>query len=194
MNRLNPAAGYPTDALFKGMKSLLTSLPTEAEKQELLQTLEGAQGFLEELRRLVETAPTMESSQELAEGLSRLDILMARAHQDAGLRRLLGLRAPKLPGAKNAAAPGDAAERAARLAETLTRLPTGEVMPTLAAEPLAVLTELAVNFGMRPRSKERKADLVKRIMTHIENQRGYSLLRGNNPAADSNAPSSKYRV
>lgn len=194
MNRLNPAAGYPTDALFKGMKSLLTSLPTEAEKQELLQTLEGAQGFLEELRRLVETAPTMESSQELAEGLSRLDILMARAHQDAGLRRLLGLRAPKLPGAKNAAAPGDAAERAARLAETLTKLPTGEVMPTLAAEPLAVLTELAVNFGMRPRSKERKADLVKRIMTHIENQRGYSLLRGNNPAADSNAPSSKYRV
>lgn len=194
MNKPNPSAGYPTDALFKGVKSLLVSLPTEAEKKELLQTLAGAQSFLEELRRLVETVPTMESSQELAEGLSRLDILMARAHKDAGIRRLLGLRAPKVPGAKSATAPGDAVERVARLAKDLPQLESPEVMTRLAGEPLAVLTELAVNCGMRPRGKERKADLVQRITTHIENQRGYSLLRGDNPSADSNAPAAKHRV
>lgn len=190
MNKMNHTSAYPTDALFKGVKSLLVSLPSEAEKQELLQTLEQVQSFLEELRRLVETVPTMESSQELAEGLSRLDILMSRAHKDASIRRLLGLRTPTVPKARGTTSQEDAEERVSRLAEDLTNLETREVMTLLEGEPLSVLTKLAVEFGMRTRTKERKADLVSRMVTYIENQRGYSLLRGSQ-TANPNVPTTK---
>ena len=50
------------ESLFKGLKSLLNSLPTEEEKSELLRNLGKAQDFLKELQLLVEAIPTMESS------------------------------------------------------------------------------------------------------------------------------------
>ena len=170
---------YPTDAMFKGLKTLLTSLPSEEEKRELIQTLREAQSFLEELRQLVETVPTTESSRELSEGLSRLNILAERAYSDAGLRRLLGLRRSVASNTKRGVSPEDAESRARKLEQKLIDLETSDVADLLkrSGEPLSVLTKLATLLGMRTRSKERKADLIKRITTHIENQRGYSLLR-----------------
>ena len=173
-------SNYPTDALFKGLKALLTSLPSEEEKSELLWTLSEAQGFLEELRSLVETVPTMESSRELSEGLSRLDILAERAGRDAGLRRLLGLRASTASRARKVMSPEDVESRVRKLEEEVSRPETSDVIALLeqSGDPLSVMTELAARMGMRTRSKERKADVIKRIATHIENQRGYRLLRG----------------
>ncbi len=48
-------------------------------------------------------------------------------------------------------------------------------------EPISVLTELAASLGLRTLSKERKTELINRIATHITNQRGYRLLRGDDP-------------
>ena len=173
-------SNYPTDVLFKGLKVLLSSLPSEEEKSELLRTLSEAQGFLEELRSLIETVPTMESSREMAEGLSRLDILAERAGRDAGLRRLLGLRGSTAFRARSVMSPEDVESRARKLEEEVSRLETSDVIALLeqSGEPLSVLTELAARMGMRISSKERKADVIKRIATHNENQRGYNLLRG----------------
>lgn len=93
----NRETRYQTDALFKGLRMLLVSLPTEAEKREVLRTFEETQRFLDELRSLVEAIPTMESSGDLAAGLSRLDILGGRARENTVLRRLLGLRTSQEP-------------------------------------------------------------------------------------------------
>ncbi len=176
----NRESHYSTDALFKGLKALLTSLPSEEEKSELLRTLNEAKDFLEELRLLVETVPTIESSRELSEGLSRLDILAAQARGDAGLRRLLGLRGSTTPGTRRSATRGDTEAQAARLKQALAKAEASDIVTSLeqSQEPLAVLTELAALLGMRTRSKERKSDLIRRIATHVENQRGYRLLRG----------------
>ena len=174
-----PASRYPTEALFKGLKVFLTSLPSEEEKRELIRTLNEAQNFLDEVRLLVEAVPTMESSQELAEGLSRLDILVARANKDTGLRKLLGLRGSSNSGARKAANPEEVDAKALSLAQELSKLDTSDVRAFLEklGEPVAVLRKLATHFGMKTRNKERKADLIQRIATHIENQRGYRLLR-----------------
>ena len=171
---------YPTDALFKGLRALLASLPSEEEKSELIRTLNEAQRFLEEFRMLVESIPTIESSRELAEGLSRLDILAERARRDAGLRRLMGLRDAKKSKAKRATSTSDREARARSLEQKLARLEATDVVDALerSGEPLSVLTELAARLGMRTRSKERKPELIRRIATHIENRRGYRLLRG----------------
>ena len=175
----NRASHYPTEALFKGLKTFLTSLPSEEEKKELIRTLNEAQDFLDEIRLLIEAVPTMESSREISEGLSRLDILVDRANKDTGLRKLLGLRGSSTSVARKALSPADSDSRALSLRQELNRLDTSDVKAFLEQlrEPLSVLTRLASLLGMSTRSKERKSDLIQRIAIHIENQRGYDLLR-----------------
>ena len=183
MTTKNRTARYPTDALMKGMRALLTSLPSDEEKDELIRTLNETQSFLEEFRLLVESIPTLESSQELAEGLSRLDILAERARRDGGLRRLMGLRDAGKPSAKRSMDPADIKVRARGLEQKLARMETPDIVSALerSGEPLSVLTELATHVGMKTRSKERKAELIGRIATHVSNWRGYRLLRGDDP-------------
>ncbi len=185
------AAHYRTDSLFKGLRALLSSLPSEEEKGELIRTLSAAQSFLEEFRLLVEAVPTMESSRELTEGLSRLDILVERADKDAGMRRLLGLRgATGADGKKTVNREGVEAQ-ARQLKLQLIQRDTSDVLASLnqSRQSLAILTKLAALLGMRTRSKERKSELIKRIATHIENQRGYRLLRGEDSDSNDRVPS-----
>ena len=173
------ASHNPTEALFKGLKTFLTSLPSKEEKEELIRTLNEAQNFLDEIRLLIEAVPTMESSRELSEGLSRLDILVNRANNDTGLRKLLGLRGSSTSGKRKALSPEVSDSRALSLEQELNHLDTPDVMPFLerVQEPVSVLKKLAGQLGLRTRSKERKADLIQRMAVHIENQRGYDLLR-----------------
>ncbi len=174
---------YTTDSLFKGLRTLLASLPSEEEKAELLQTLRETIDFLQELQLLVEAFPTAESGQPLSQGLSRLDILADRAANDAPLRRMMGLRGQQGSRAKNVNGSGDAKHRAKRLAERLNDSESADVEELLrrSREPISVLTELAASLGLRTRSKELKTELINRIATHITNQRGYRLLRGDAP-------------
>ena len=172
------SSSYSTEALFRGLRGLLNSLPTEEEKSELLRNLSESQNFLEELRLLVEAIPTMQSSRELSEGLSRLDILTERAYRDAGLRKLLGLRGPKADRQRKTVASKDNNGRASELEAMIAQSPTSEVSDLLTGESVAVLKEVAGHYGIRTLSKERKLDLIKRIATYTENQRGYALLRG----------------
>ena len=172
------APPYSMESMFRGLKGLLNSLPTEEEKCELLRNLTEAENFLEELRSLVEAIPTMESSRELSEGLSRLDILTARAYRDAGLRKLLGLRGPTAHRKKRTGASEDTNGRVSELEAKISHSETSEISDLLMRESVAVLKGVAGNSGIRTRSKERKQDLARRITTHIENQRGYTLLRG----------------
>lgn len=175
---MRKSSSYSIDSLFRGLKGLLNSLPSEEEKLELLRDLGEAQNFLEELRLLVEAIPTMESSRELSEGLSRLDILTERAYRDSGLRKLLGLRGPRTDRKRKTVASEDSNGRAIELGAMIAQSPTSEVSNLLTGESVAVLKEVAAHFGIRTLSKERKLDLIKRIATYTENQRGYTLLRG----------------
>ena len=176
---MKSASHYTTDSLFKGMRTLLASLPTEEEKAELIHTLQETMDFLAELQLLVEAFPTSESSQGLSQGLSRLDILADRAINDAPLRRMMGLRRAQASKAKSVNGVEDIKSRALRLKEKLNSSESSEIAELMerSREPLSVLTELADSLGLRTRSKERKADLINRISTHITNQRGYKLLR-----------------
>ena len=175
---MNQKHTYSTDALFKGLRGLLNSLPTEDEKSELLRNLREAQNFLDEMHFLVEAIPTMESSRELSEGLSRLDILTDRAYRDPSLRKLLGLRG-SYPGRRQKAPQSKENQKYLDdLESEIAQAKTSEITDLLSRESVSSLKQLASHFGVRTLSKERKSDIVGRIATHIENQRGYSMLRG----------------
>lgn len=175
---MSKSQSYPVDALFRGLRGLLGSLPTDAEKRELLQTLQEAQEFLEDLRLLVDAIPTMESSQDLSMGLSRLDSLMAQAQRDAPLRKLMGLRGHANDKKTRPVSSEDISEKVGLLADTVSQTESHAVAALLERESAAVLKALADHFGIRTRSRERKMDLAGRISTYVENQRGYALLRG----------------
>ena len=106
---------YPTDALFKGLKTLLTSLPSEEEKGELIQTLRDTRSFLEELEQVVEAFPTIESSRGLSEGLARLDVLAGLSDRDTRLKRLMGFQVCQVGKAKSRNGSGEVVARAERL-------------------------------------------------------------------------------
>ena len=170
---------YQTDALFRGLRGLLASLPSEEEKSELIGTLLAAQKLLEELRLLAEAIPTAESSEEISSRLSHLRLLADQNSGDPKLRRLLGLRSAAKPKqSSNLDAEGVEA-RALSMENDLAAMETDEVLAAMERtdEPVAVLAALARRLGMRVGSKGRKADLAKRIATHIANQRSYALLR-----------------
>ena len=140
---------------------------------------------MEELRQLVESIPTMGSSQEFAEGLSRLDILAERTRRDGGLRRLMGIRDSGKTAAKRPVSSEEIETRIRTLKQELRSLEAPDIVSTLerSGDPLSVLTELAIQFGMKVRSKERKAELIARIASHISNWRGYRMLRGDDPVS-----------
>ena len=175
---MNKTSSYSTDTLFRGLKSLLNSLPTEKEKSELLRNLREAQSFLEEMQVLVGAIPTMESSRDLSEGLSRLNILTDRAYHDAGLRKLLGIRGQKSSMNEKKFSSEATKSHVNYLEATIACLETPEITDLLSNESLSILRDLASQLHIRTPSKERKSDLVKRIATYIENQRGFSRLRG----------------
>ncbi len=174
---------YPIESFMKGLRGLIDSLPSEEEKAELIAVLRDARAFLAEVETLVEAFPTVESSADLAQSVSRLDVLANSAVNDAHLRKLMGLRSPQSGHSKPVNGAEDAKDRAAALERTLNDSSDSSVPDLLerSGEPMAVLTELAAALGLRTRSKERKADLIKRISTHVVNQRGYRLLRGESP-------------
>ena len=159
---------------------MLASLPSEEEKAELIRTLRDTRAFLAEVETLVEAFPTVESSADLSRSVSRLDVLANRAVSDAPLRKVLGLRGSHGGRAKTVNGAEDAKRRADALARSLHDSDVSDVSDLLerSGEPMAVLTELAAALGLRTRGKERKADLIRRISTHVTNQRGYRLLRG----------------
>ena len=171
----NRESHYPTDALMRGLRTFLDSLPSEEEKTELLHTLKSAQDFLNDLAALVEAIPTMESSAELSVGLSRLYTLEEGARASNGLRRMIGMRSPASAQPARLATSGAVVERAVSLQQQLDKLDNDSV------EPVSVLVELAKRLGMRANSKERKLDLAKRIATYVINNRDYRSLRGEDP-------------
>lgn len=173
-------AQHPTESLLKGLRVLLASLPSEEEKAEVIRTLRDARAFLEEIETLVEAFPTSESSADLSNSISRLDVLANQAVSDAPLRNLMGLRGSRSDRAKTVNGAEDAKRRADALERRLYDSDSSDVPDLLerSGEPMAVLTELAAALGLRTRGKERKADLIRRISTHVTNQRGYRLLRG----------------
>lgn len=178
---------YPLETLFKGLRPLLDSLPTEEEKQNLLQTLDDSKLFLEELHNLVEAIPTMESSRELSEGLSRLYSLTDVAAQDTGLRKLLGLRNPDARSGGTTEQSVDTKTRVTELESLIAGSSISAITPLLNGESLTMVKKLAVQLGLVTRSKERKSDLIKRMVNHIENQRGYMLLRGGDASSKATA-------
>ena len=82
----------------------------------------------------------------------------------------------------------DADQQIRDLMNVVSSSETYKIESLIAQESLATLRGLANLLNLRVPSKERKQDLVKRLVVHIENQRGYATLRGENFHSGSDGP------
>ena len=100
---------------------------------------------MQDLQALIETIPTMESAQELSDGLSRLDVLAERAGTQVGLRRALGYRGSSFPKAPRRLSYDRINQRVRQLQNEIDGMETLQVIQTFeqSTEPLPVLIELA---------------------------------------------------
>ena len=165
---------------LRGLRGFVRSLPSEEERAEVLRTLRDTRDFLNEVESLVSSIPTLETSAEVSGAISRLDLLASKA-RDNGLHKVLGI--PKPRSTMKAANYSEARARAEELLKEirpLGRLGREEITKTLerSGAPVIVLRAVAGGLNLPLPSSATKADLIRRIATHIENDRGYRLLRG----------------
>lgn len=183
----------PMTVFLRGLKGFVRSLPSEEERDEVLRTLRGTRDLLDEVQRLLQDLPTLESSQELSHAMTRLEVIAAEARSNPGVSRMLRLRKSGTAGGKRPKEDSDPAARVRSLWESVRTLEKSEIARSLerSGEPVRVLKAFAGNLGLRVRSSERRADLIQRIATHIENERNYRLLRGETPEAASRLPKAR---
>ena len=183
----------PLTGFLRGLKGFVRSLPSEEEREEVLRTLRGTRDLLDGVQRLVQDLPTLESSQELSHAMTRLDVLAAEARSNPGVSRMLGISKSGAAGGKRPKEDSDPTARVRSLWESVRTLEKSEIARSLerSGESVSVLKAFASNLGLRVRSSERRADLIQRIATHIENERNYRLLRGETPEAASRPPKAK---
>ena len=171
------APSDPMTAFLRGLRGFVRSLPSDEERGEILRTLRNTRDFLNEVESLVLSIPTLETSDEMSGAISRLDLLASQA-RDHGLYRVLGI--PKPRSTVKAATYSEARARAEELLKEIRPLRREEITKTLerSGAPVVVLRAVAGGLNLPLPSSAPKADLIRRIATHIENDRGYRLLRG----------------
>ena len=174
------APSDPMATFLRGLRGFVRSLPSEEERAEILRTLRNTRDFLNEVESLVLSIPTLETSEEMSGAISRLDLLASQA-RDNGLHKVLGI--PKPRSTMKAANYGEVRARAEELLKEirpLGRLGRAEITKTLerSGAPVMVLRAVAGGLNLPLPSSAPKADLIRRIATHIVNDRGYRLLRG----------------
>ena len=159
----------------------------------MLRTLRSTRDFLDEIQRLVQEIPTLESSQELSHAMTRLDVLAAEARNNPGLSKVLGMPKTGAGRAKRQNGESEIADQAQRLGASVESMEKSEIERSLerSGESVAVLKSLAGRLGLRVRSTERRGELIQRIASHIENERSYRLLRGEAPESVSRPPKAK---
>ena len=180
------APSDPLTAFLRGLRGFVRSLPSDEEQGEILRTLRNTRDFLNEVESLVLSIPTLETSDEMSGAISRLDLLASQA-RDNGLYRVLGIPKPRSKAANHSEV------RVRSLGESVRTLEKSEIGRSLerSGESVSVLKAFASSLGLRVRSSERRAELIQRIATHIENERNYRLLRGETPEAASRLPKAK---
>ena len=171
------APSDPMTTFLRGLRGFVRSLPSEEERAEVLRTLRDTRDFLNEVESLVSSIPTLETSAEVSGAISRLDLLASKA-RDNGLHQVLGI--PKPRSTMKAANYSEARARAEELLKEIRPLRREEITTTLerSGAPVIVLRAVAGGLNLPLPSSATKADLIRRIATHIENDRGYRLLRG----------------
>ena len=167
---------FKAKAFAKSLQSLIDSLPSASERQEIDSQLGTIINFLTDLRKRLNGIPSQEEATSAREAIDRLDSIFAQAKDSPFLSATLGIRAT----ARRPKPAKPSAEDVERAKSTLTELETlsiDELRPALQRLSPQALKSVASSLGMRPSQRTAQETLVHQVATKITNTRGYRRLR-----------------
>jgi hypothetical protein len=169
--------------MLDALRDVIASLPTAAEKEEVLAGSKAVLEMLADLRAQVELLPTVEDMAATDEALARLQQVLNAARSKPALSAAIGQALQK--GDRERAA-GKARDRikAEALLENLRLLPVDEIQTRLRAPQLSdtELRSVAAVLGLRPTREVERESLVHQVAMSIANYRGYQQITGQVPA------------
>ena len=162
-------------------KALLSALPSDAERAELVQGLDNLIEFLTSLRSAIDSLPTSERIQNADLILEDLGRKLEQIEPNTSVGKILGLTSQQ-----NSSTPKKS-QTAVKIApeeiESIKKLPVEEIRERLSDEvayPMPKLRGIALNLGIKNSTKTARATLVHEIAMKIANYRGYESLMGKN--------------
>lgn len=167
-------------AFLAGLRDLVSTLPSESEKQEVRSTFSELIAFLTSLRQTFDTIPSAEEMDETSKAIQKLDELFIKAENNPVVAKALGMPSkPKARKPKSSIAEEDIA-KAKNMIASLESLSIDEIRGQLQSEKysLSELRAMAPAVGIRSSSKLSREALAHQITMKIANYRGYRHLSG----------------
>jgi hypothetical protein len=167
---------FKAQAFTQSLRTLLESLPSDDERQQVSSQLDALIRFLTELREKVTSIPSRDDATAARAALDRLDAWFATAKANPVVATAFGVK-PRAVRGKPAPFSAEDAERARAAVARFDTLPIDEVRTALNRMLPRELQSVASAMGIRTTRRSTHDALAQQIATKITNSRGYRSLR-----------------
>jgi hypothetical protein len=178
-------AGFDHEGFIKGLQSLLDTLPSESQKQEINNAFTELIGFLADMRNLLLAMPSTEDSAYIRQSLQKLAEFYASAQKVPIIAASVGA-GPKSTNRNSSASPRKESDiDVNEVLASLTKLSSEEIRSRLDGKTYSKksLQLIASELGMKLASNETKTSLSEKIANDIVNQRMRDSLAGRSLAS-----------
>ena len=167
-------------AFLSGLDDLVNSLPSQSEKDRIVESCGAIADFVKDLQESILALPTVEDTAKVRAAIRELERLYEKAETSPTLAAAVGLNGRRAARRKEAAVGPDDVQQAKDQLNRLESLPVDEIQAKLTGREFRVrqLRSLASLVGLRPGRGVNKEALAHQIAMKIANYRGYRLLRG----------------
>jgi len=169
-------AFFKVQAFTQSLRTLLASLPSDAERHDVSSQLDALIRFLMELRERVTAIPSRDDAASASAALERLDAWFAAAKANPVVATAVGVK-PRAVRPKPALFSSEDVERAKAAIARFDALPIDEIRRILDQMSPRELQSVASAMGIRTTRGSTHDALGQQIATKITNARGYRSLR-----------------
>ena len=168
------------NTFLQHLGSLVNSLPTREQKDEIERELDTVISFLTDFKARLTGLPMREDEASLEQSLKVLRHFVAVAEADPLISRTLGLNTKPSRTRSGTARPRTRPDISAMVDQLKASSPE-EIRETLSQKASGCtvpdLKQIAASMGVRVRSKTPRWEIVDQIVKRAENEAGYDYLR-----------------
>ncbi|MCI0387407.1 MAG: hypothetical protein MOB07_01380 [Acidobacteria bacterium] len=180
MAKSTKPAGIDYEGFIKGLQSLLDTMPSESQKQEINNAFTELINFLTDLQNIFLAMPTIEDSAHINQFLLKLEEFYAASQKAPLIAASIGAGHKSTKRNSSASPKKEVEIDVNAVLDSLTKLSADEIRSRLDDKTFSkpALQALALELGMKPASNATKKSLADKIASDILNQRMRDGLAG----------------
>ena len=176
MPRRRPSGFFKAQVFTRSFRTLLDSLPSEADRQRTASELDALIQFLTDLKERLTAIPSRDDAIGARAALDRLDAWFAAAKGNPIVAAAIGVK-PTAARPKPVPLRSEAIERAKATLARFDPLPIDELRTALNQMAPRELQSVASVIGIRTTQRAAHDAVAHQIATKITNTRGYKSLK-----------------